>query len=155
MADKCPTCGSYPYPAFAGEPPRAKETLDRVKLLTDRAEWYRDGCDGLEDRDGYYASGDCASDAASDLESALAEITALRQQVQALERQLTAYREAPITTTWREHLGPLREELERALAEVQTRDEQIAQLREALEKAIEVIRTHGSDQLGGDCGQSH
>jgi hypothetical protein len=57
---------------------QATETL---RTLTERAAWYRDGCDGLEDRDGYYASGDCARDAASDLETALSEIRVLESVI--------------------------------------------------------------------------
>lgn len=41
-------------------------------LLRERAQWYRDGCDGLEDREGYWTSGDLLRDVASDLENALA-----------------------------------------------------------------------------------
>jgi hypothetical protein len=48
-----------------------------MDTLTERAKWYRDGCEGLEDREGYYARGDCARDAASDLETALSEIHVL------------------------------------------------------------------------------
>jgi hypothetical protein len=48
-----------------------------LATLTERARWYRDGCDGLEDIAGYFASGDCARDAARDLESALSEIRVL------------------------------------------------------------------------------
>ena len=48
-----------------------------LATLTERAAWYRDGCPFLEDRDSYYASGDCALDAASDLEAALNEIRVL------------------------------------------------------------------------------
>lgn len=48
-----------------------------VNLLAARAAWYRDGCEGLEDREEYFASGDCARDAASDLETALSEIRVL------------------------------------------------------------------------------
>lgn len=52
-----------------------------LATLTERAKWYRDGCEGLEDREGYYASGDCARDAASDLEVALAEIRVLERVI--------------------------------------------------------------------------
>jgi hypothetical protein len=57
-----------------------------LQTLEERARWYRDGCEGLEDRDGYYASGDCARDAASDLETALSEIRVL-ERVLALRRE--------------------------------------------------------------------
>lgn len=52
-----------------------------LTVLAERAKWYRDGCEGLEDRDGYYASGDCARDAASDLETALSEIRVLERVI--------------------------------------------------------------------------
>ena len=41
-----------------------------VENLESRAEWYANGCDGLEDRESYYAGGDLAADAASDLRAA-------------------------------------------------------------------------------------
>ena len=44
---------------------------ETVKTLRDRIAWYRAGCDGLEDRAGYFANGGLAQDAASDLETAL------------------------------------------------------------------------------------
>lgn len=50
-----------------------------LQTLTERAQWYRDGCPFLEDREGYFASGDCARDAASDLEAALSEIRVLER----------------------------------------------------------------------------
>jgi hypothetical protein len=50
-----------------------------LQTLTERAQWYREGCPFLEDREGYYASGDCARDAASDLEAALSEIRVLER----------------------------------------------------------------------------
>ncbi len=59
-------------------------TINVLDTLTERARWYRDGCDGLEDRDGYYASGDCARDAASDLEAALSEIRVLESVIEKL-----------------------------------------------------------------------
>ena len=58
----------------SGETP---QPADIVQLLTERAHWYRDGCDGLEDVAGYYASDDCARDAANDLETALLTIRRL------------------------------------------------------------------------------
>lgn len=54
------------------------EVMDTLK---ERMEWYRDGCEGLEDREGYYASGDCARDAARDLETALSEIRVLESVI--------------------------------------------------------------------------
>jgi hypothetical protein len=71
---------------------------DIVKTLTDRAQWYRDGCEGLEDVAGYYASGDCARDAASDLESALSEIRVLERTLELLRTKppsVNAVREDP------------------------------------------------------------
>jgi hypothetical protein len=53
---------------------------DVLKNLSERAQWYRDGCPDVEDRDSYFGSGDCAQDAASDLEAALSEIRALASQ---------------------------------------------------------------------------
>lgn len=61
---------------------------DAIKLLSDRAAWYRDGCEGLEDREGYYASGDCARDAASDLETALSEIRVLEDVITRLRADI-------------------------------------------------------------------
>jgi hypothetical protein len=58
-------------------PPEPPQDDEIVRRLIDRAKWYRDGCEGLEDRNRYYTSGDCASDAASDLEDALSEIRVL------------------------------------------------------------------------------
>lgn len=52
-----------------------------MDVLNERVEWYRDGCEGLEDRQVYYASGDCARDAASDLETALSEIRVLESVI--------------------------------------------------------------------------
>jgi hypothetical protein len=54
---------------------------DVLKTLAERAAWYRDGCEGLEDVAEYYASGDCARDAASDLETALSEIRVLENVI--------------------------------------------------------------------------
>lgn len=59
-------------------------TNEMLRTLAERARWYRDGCDGLEDREGYYASGDCARDAASDLETALSEIRVLESVIRRL-----------------------------------------------------------------------
>ncbi len=56
-------------------------------LLAERARWYRDGCDGLEDREGYFASGDVARDAASDLDSALAQLTAQAEEIAQLHTE--------------------------------------------------------------------
>lgn len=57
------------------------------RTLLERACWYRDGCDGLEDTVAYFASGDCARDAARDLETALAEIRMYRQVLDLQRRQ--------------------------------------------------------------------
>jgi hypothetical protein len=50
-------------------------------LFEARARWYRDGCDGLDDRDEYFASGDCARDAGSDLDAVLSEVRVLEQVI--------------------------------------------------------------------------
>lgn len=69
----CPQCAN-----LADIEREIEETNAEVyRNLAERAQWYRNGCPGLEDRDTYYASGDCARDAASDLESALSEIRVL------------------------------------------------------------------------------
>lgn len=52
-----------------------------VATLTERMKWYRDGCEGLEDREGYLDSGDVARDAARDLETALSEIRVLERVI--------------------------------------------------------------------------
>jgi hypothetical protein len=54
-----------------------------LKLLLDRAQWYRDGCDGLEDLDAYLRDG-LAADAADDLEKVLAECDRRARAVEAL-----------------------------------------------------------------------
>jgi hypothetical protein len=56
--------------------------------LTERAAWYREGCDGLEDREGYYASGDVARDAASDLQTAISEIRVLERVISLMRASL-------------------------------------------------------------------
>jgi hypothetical protein len=55
---------------------------DVLATLTGRATWYREGCDHLEDRAAYFASGDVARDAASDLDDAVSEIRALRKRIE-------------------------------------------------------------------------
>ena len=52
-----------------------------INTLAERAAWYRGGCEGLEDREAYYVSGDCARDAARDLEAALSEIRVLERVI--------------------------------------------------------------------------
>ncbi len=61
-----------------------------VGTLIERAKWYRDGCEGLEDVEGYFASGDCARDAASDLETALSEIRVLENVIAKLRQSPAA-----------------------------------------------------------------
>lgn len=43
-----------------------------LSLLRERAAWYLGGCEGIDDREGYYLSGDCARDAGTDLMKAIA-----------------------------------------------------------------------------------
>ena len=61
-----------------------------VALLRARAEWYRAGCDGLEDREGYWTSGDLLREVAGDLDAALARLA----QVEAERDHEQAGREA-------------------------------------------------------------
>ena len=44
---------------------------ERLRNLRERAKWYRAGCDGLEDREGYWQSGDVLRDVGDDLDAAL------------------------------------------------------------------------------------
>lgn len=74
----------------------------QVKALEERAKWYSDGCDGLEDRESYYKSGDCASDAARDLYTALRVIDRQRQRADELKRALKAQDWQPIATAPRD-----------------------------------------------------
>lgn len=55
-----------------------------LDLLRSRAQWYRDGCDGLEDVDGYLREG-LAADAAGDLDTALAIIADLQARLATAE----------------------------------------------------------------------
>jgi hypothetical protein len=64
----------------------------KISFYEDRAVWYREGCQGLEDREGYYASGDCAKDAAAD-------IFALCSRVRDLEAALVEALPCPQETT--------------------------------------------------------
>lgn len=51
---------------------KSRDAVRTPALLRSRAAWYREGCPHLEDRDGYWASGDLLRDVADDLEAALA-----------------------------------------------------------------------------------
>jgi len=66
------------------DPVRPAKESDVLNLLTERAAWYREGCPHLEDRDGYFSSGDVARDAAMDLETALSEIRVLERTIELL-----------------------------------------------------------------------
>ncbi len=59
---------------------------EMIGLLAERAKWYREGCPHLEDRDGYYPSGDLARDAADDLGAAIEALQSLTEAHAALER---------------------------------------------------------------------
>lgn len=83
---ECPVCAN-----LADIETQIAETNAEVyRNLAERARWYREGCEGLEDREGYYASGDCARDAASDLEAALSEIRVLESVIARFRGQKVA-----------------------------------------------------------------
>lgn len=56
--------------------------IDRLATLKARMQWYRDGCPWIADVGEYKTSGDCARDAAADLEKAIAEIERVRSAYQ-------------------------------------------------------------------------
>lgn len=94
--------GGYPCPQSKGhhgphgvitprtqEPPTPDDAVDQrcleaERTLAERARWYMDGCDGLEDVAAYLSSGDVARDAASDLDSAIGVIQSWRSKASAL-----------------------------------------------------------------------
>jgi hypothetical protein len=55
-----------------------------LDLIRSRAQWYRDGCDCLDNRDGYLRDG-LATDAADDLDAAIAMILELRDRLDKAE----------------------------------------------------------------------
>ena len=72
-----------PVRAIAPRGPQETPAHPTIEFYEGRARWYHDGCEGLEDRDGYRSSGDLERDAASD-------ILALCSRVRDLERALVA-----------------------------------------------------------------
>lgn len=58
-----------------------------IRLLRERATWYAEGCEGLEDRERYFRE-DLADDAASDLAAALAILDAYAAALRGLEAHL-------------------------------------------------------------------
>ena len=60
-----------------------------LALLESRTEWYARGCNGLEDRSSYYASGDVVHDAGVDLALACAIVRKLQSVLDAVQRSST------------------------------------------------------------------
>lgn len=88
MADKQPVSVSLESTVTQAVMDVNTTCLDAERTLKERAVWYAEGCDGLEDVAEYFASGDCAGDAARDLDTALAVIASWRSAVGDLQGQL-------------------------------------------------------------------
>jgi len=68
-------------------------TADLIRLLRARQRWYAEGCDDLDDHDGYL-SGGLAADAADDLGKALDALDATEAHAASLQAEGEATRQA-------------------------------------------------------------